>query len=106
MIGVVLVSFCCLMFIHLGLGDTISRILHFDFVLFRCVKCLTFWTVLGYTLFIVELPFLGSLASAFAMSYVSLWADLGLAIMAYKYDNWYEEESEKHMDSEEDKDYE
>ena len=89
MIGVVLVSFCCIMFIHLGLGDTISKIIHFDFVLLHCQKCLNFWSVLTYTLFIVELPILESMSIAFGVSYLSLWVDLVLAKIAEKYDIWY-----------------
>ena len=91
MIGVGLVSFCCIMFIHLGLGETINKIIHFDFVLFRCTKCLNFWAVLTYTFFIVELPILESCSLAFGLSYTALWIDLLLAKIAEKYDIWYEE---------------
>lgn len=89
MLGVGLVLFCCVMFIHLGLGETFIKIMHFDFVLFRCVKCLTFWGVLTYSFLIVKLSILESVALGFAMSYTSLWIDLILSIIACKYDYLY-----------------
>lgn len=89
MVSVALVSFCCIMFIHLGLGDAISKVLRIDFVLFRCVKCLNFWMVLCYTFLFVKLSLIGSLSVAFLTSYIALWIDLLLAKIAKVYDIWY-----------------
>ena len=93
MVGIGLVFFCCVMFIHLGMGDTLSSVFHLDFVLFRCVKCLTFWSVLAYSFFFVELTLLESVSLGFLLSYISLWVDLILSKIANKYDNWYEQET-------------
>lgn len=96
MLGVACIFVSCVLFIHLGLGDTISEILHVDFILLRCVKCLTFWCVLGYS--IVRLPVEQSVCVAFVCSYVSLWAELLLGIIANRYEKYSEnvdaEESE------------
>lgn len=93
-IGIILVSFCCTMFIHLGLGETLCEVMHLNFILFRCVKCLTFWTVLVYALFFTELSVLVSASSAFLMSYLALWVDIGLAKLANIYDYLYEKTTE------------
>ena len=94
MTGVALVSFCCLMFIHLGLGEALNRETRLDFILFRCVKCLNFWSVLCYTLFVVKLPFVESSATAFATTYAVVWIDLIMAKIARKYDIWYNQTEE------------
>lgn len=90
MTGIALVWFSAILFVHMGLGDTIGGILHIHPVLFRCVKCLSFWTTLCYSLLIVELPAEVSVAIAFALSYASLWVDLVLAKLATVYENLYE----------------
>lgn len=83
-IGCVFVS-CCL-FVHLGLGEAIERVLHIRCVLFRCVKCLSFWSVLAYSLLIVQLSTEVSVCVAFACSYASLWAELLLGKIALLYE--------------------
>lgn len=83
-IALVLVS-CCL-FIHLDMGDTIRKILHTDFILLRCVKCLTFWAVLGYSLLCLTLPTVTAIGMAFLCAYASLWIDLLLGKMAEIYE--------------------
>lgn len=95
-IALVLVS-CCL-FIHLGMGETISKMLHTDFILLRCVKCLTFWTVLGYSLLCLTLPIATAICVAFLCAYAALWIDLLLGKMAKRY-----EELGKDVDAEEPK---
>lgn len=95
-IALVLVS-CCL-FIHLGMGETISKVLHTDFILLRCVKCLTFWTVLGYSLLCLTLPTVTAICVAFLCAYAALWIDLLLGKMAKRY-----EELGKDVDAEEPK---
>lgn len=89
--GVVSVWLCACLFIHLGLGQAVNKVLHIDFVLFRCVKCLSFWSVLTYSLFFVHLPVEFCLLIAFAAAYAALWADLLLAFLATKYENLYKD---------------
>lgn len=97
MFGIVCTFISSVLFIHLGLGDAISRVTRIKFVLFRCVKCLTFWSVLGYSLFI-ELPLVYSVCIAFVCSYLSLWAELFLGKLADRY-----EELSENVDAEESK---
>lgn len=87
MLGIVLVWFSAIMFVHLGLGDEICKVIRINLFLFRCVKCLSFWTVLGYSFLIVELPIEGSVALAFLLGYAALWIELLLDKLA----DWYDE---------------
>lgn len=103
--GIGLVSFCCIMFIHLGLGETFCKLLHFDFILFRCQKCLNFWATLAYALFFTNLPILFCLSLSFGLSYLALWIDLGLAKMAERYDYWYEKTNENMGEQQNEQDY-
>lgn len=92
-IGCIFVS--CVLFIHLGLGDAVSRVLDIRCILLKCVKCLTFWSVLAYSL-CLSLPVEVCLCVAFACAYASLWAELLLGKIACKYEEWNES-----MDAEE-----
>ena len=92
-IGCVFVS--CVLFIHLGLGEAIERTLRVRFVLLRCVKCLTFWSMLAYSL-IHSLPLESALCLSFVSAYAALWADIPLAKLANLY-----EKLNKDMDAEE-----
>ena len=92
-IGCVFIS--CVLFIHLGLGEAIERTLRVRFVLLRCVKCLTFWSTLAYSL-IHSLPLESALCLSFVSAYASLWADIPLAKLANLY-----EKLNKDMDAEE-----
>jgi hypothetical protein len=85
-IAYILVS-CCL-FIHLGLGQAMSKIIRVDFVLFRCPKCLAFWSILGYLL-LSNKPIISSIAIAFVCAYLALWIDLLLAIISEYYEKIY-----------------
>lgn len=92
-IGCIFIS--CVLFIHLGLGEAIENTLRVRFVLFRCVKCLTFWCVLAYSL-VHSLPVEVSLCAAFVCAYVALWMDIPLAKLAIIY-----EKLNQNMDAEE-----
>lgn len=98
MLGIACTFVSCVLFIHLGLGDAISRVTRINFVLFRCVKCLTFWSVLGYSV-CIHLPLVYSVCIAFICSYLSLWIELILGKLAERY-----EELGKNVDAEESKD--
>ena len=79
---------CCL-FIHLGLGNTINKVIGYNFILFQCPKCLVFWSVLSYLLLSNQLVVL-SVFIAFICAYLALWIDLLLTIIADKYEDIYE----------------
>ena len=86
--GIAKIVFTSVMFIHLGLGDTINNVLRIDFVLFRCVKCLTFWLTLCYALCFINVGILNGVALAFASSYAALWIDLSMSKLAVIYEKW------------------
>lgn len=90
MAGIALVWFSALMFIHMGLGEAVERTLHIRFPLLHCVKCLSFWTTLAYSLLVVKLPCEAATALSFALSYASLWADLALAKLSTVYEDLYQ----------------
>lgn len=92
-IGCIFIS--CVLFIHLGLGEAVECTLKVRFVLLRCVKCLTFWSVLAYSL-VHSLPVEVALCAAFVSAYAALWMDIPLAKLATLYENLY-----KDMDAEE-----
>lgn len=97
----VLMSSC--LFIHLGLGETICRILRHDIVILKCVKCLTFWSVLLYSLVHTDLSAVTCVAMSFGSSYASLWIDLILNKIRLRYEKEWElldaEERESNRDS-------
>ena len=94
--GIVCVLISSCLFIHLGMGETIEKAIRIRFVLFRCVKCLTFWSVLGYSLFVVNLSAEVAICASFLCAYAALWIDLLLSLLADVY-----EKNIKNMDAEE-----
>ena len=84
--GIVCIFICCCLFIHLGLGEAIEKFTCIRFVLFRCVKCLTFWMTTGYSLFFTSFPVEASLCIGFLCAYAALWADLLLGQLANLYE--------------------
>ena len=84
--GIVCVFISCCLFVHLGLGEAIEKTIHIRFVLFRCVKCLAFWMITGYSLFVVSLPIEVSLFLGFICAYAALWSDIMLGYLANVYE--------------------
>lgn len=98
MIGIALVWFSAVMFVHMGLGEALCKTFGVRFVLFLCPKCMAFWVVLGYSLLIVELPIEESVAIAFLSSYAAIWFDLLLGKLADVYESLESEEKEEQGD--------
>lgn len=88
--GIVYIVIACVMYIHLGLGDTLSNIFHSNLYIFKCVKCITWQCVLIYSLFFLHYEVVLSLAISFATAYIALWLDLLLAKLAKVYEKEYE----------------
>ena len=86
---VALLIISCVLFIQMGLSDTIQNIIKVNPVILSCPKCLTFWSVLlycainGYNIII-------SIATSFISSYIALWLVLLYDILAIKYNKCYE----------------
>ena len=87
--GVGYILLGCVLFIHLGLGDAISKVIKRCLSLFNCVKCFTFWTMLAYTALFFEWSFIKCVAVAFVSAYAALWIDLFFAKLSTKYEKWY-----------------
>ena len=98
MIGVALVWFSAVMFVHMGLGEAICKTSRIRFILFLCPKCMSFWTVLGYSLLIVKFPIEVSVAVAFLLSYAAIWFDLLLGKLADVYESLESKEKEEQGD--------
>ena len=86
MCGIACVFISCCLFVNLGLGKAIEKVTHIRFVLFHCVKCLTFWVITGYSLFFTSLSIEVSLCVGFLCAYASLWFDISLGYLAYLYE--------------------
>lgn len=67
--------FVCVTANHLGLVKAVEEVIGRGLPVIGCVKCLTFWAVLAYTLFALHQP-LASLAISFASSYTAIWLEL------------------------------
>ena len=96
MIGIVLVWFSAVMFVHMGLGEAICKTFRIRFILFLCPKCMSFWTVLGYSLLIVKFSIEVSVAVAFLLGYAAIWFDLLLGKLAEIYESMESEKKEEH----------
>lgn len=90
MIGVVLIWFSCVMFVHLGLGQTICDLVRKDITVLTCQKCLSFQVVLAYTFIFTHYSVEWCFAMAFMASYLALWADLLLYKIARLYEKLYD----------------
>lgn len=88
MMSVGYILLCCVLFVHLGLGEAISKVIRRNLSLFRCVKCTTFWAILAYTLLNDYEP-VKCVALAFACSYIALWVDLLFSMIAVLYEKYY-----------------
>ena len=86
MLGIACIFISCCLFIHLGLGEAINKTMRIRFVLFRCVKCLTFWVITGYSLLFTSLPIEVSLCIGFICAYMALWSDILLGYLANIYE--------------------
>lgn len=85
-----LICLCCVMFVQMGLSDAIRRTLRFLPSVISCPKCLTFWSVLAWTLTHGFRP-VEATATSFALSYLSLWLVLVYDAVAGLYNRLYEQ---------------
>ena len=76
MISVGLIIVICCLYIHLGMGHTLSTIFKKEWYIFKCVKCITWQSVLAYTLFFTEYDIIECFAISFVSAYIALWFNL------------------------------
>ena len=94
--GIVCILLSCCLFVHLGLADAILHVTRVKIPYLRCAKCLSFWSVLIYSLSVVPIRAEVSVLLAFVCAYAALWIELLLGYIA----NLYEKVS-NNMDAEE-----
>ena len=83
-----LITVSAVLFIQMGLSEAIQRLLRFKSVVLSCHRCLSFWSVLAWSL-VHGNPFLNSVAASFLCSYLSLWLALLYDAVAVKYNEAY-----------------
>nr|UVN00117.1 MAG: protein of unknown function DUF1360 [Bacteriophage sp.]UWD62286.1 MAG: Protein of unknown function (DUF1360) [Bacteriophage sp.]UWD76849.1 MAG: Protein of unknown function (DUF1360) [Bacteriophage sp.]DAW11920.1 MAG TPA: Protein of unknown function (DUF1360) [Caudoviricetes sp.] len=88
MIDLIYIMLIAVLFNHLGLAEIITFHSKKNVVL-NCSKCLTFWTTLGYSLFITGQGVIPSLFYSFTLAYLALWVELLLNVFNYYYTKSY-----------------
>lgn len=85
---VALLAVACVLFVNMGLSDAIQEFVGFHSRILSCPKCLTFWTTLVFLLFNrYSIPV--AVGTSFLLSYLALWADLGLSALNRIYNELY-----------------
>ena len=74
---------------HLGLIDAIEKVIRHKIPVVNCSKCLSFWSVLIYSLIIGQ-PVIESVAVSFLCAYAALWLELGFGCIDTLYNKIYE----------------
>lgn len=74
-IDIACIVFACVTAIHLGLVKAIEDVAQRELRIANCPKCLSFWSVLAYTI-ITSRNAITSLAISFLCSYLALWLEL------------------------------
>lgn len=85
-----LIIVSCVLFVQMGLSDTISGILRIRFRILSCPKCTTFWAILAWSLSHGHCV-LDSVAASFISSYCALWLALLYDTLATLYNKLYEQ---------------
>lgn len=80
----------CVLFINMGLADAIQETIGIRLKFLSCVKCLSFWAALIYLL-VGRCGIVTAVGASFLLSYIALWADLGLSALNRKYNEFYEQ---------------
>jgi hypothetical protein len=88
MLDLIYIMLIAVLFNHLGLAEIITFHSKKNVVL-NCSKCLTFWTTLGYSLFITGQGVIPSLFYSFILAYLALWVELLLNVFNYYYTKSY-----------------
>ena len=75
-IDIASIVFVCVTANHLGLVGAIERIIGLPLPIVNCPKCLTWWSVTIYGLFVGDMNFGNMLAISFFASYMAIWLEL------------------------------
>lgn len=74
-IDIASIVFVCVTMNHLGLVKAIEKVADRELRIVNCPKCLTYWSVLAYTL-ITSRSAISSFAISFLASYTAIWLEL------------------------------
>ena len=88
--GALMVTVCCVLFIHMGLCEAVERTFRYKFKIISCVRCLTFWCDLLY-LTVTSTPVIHAVFYSFTLSYMSLWLEVLLTVTGRFYERIYSE---------------
>ena len=94
---VVMITFSCVMFIHMELVDALLKVLDMedkDIPIITCPKCLSFQCVFWFLL-LTGHNVIVCIATAFLASYCAIWFDLFLGLMDIWYEHIYKRISEE-----------
>ena len=80
----------CVLFVNMGLSDALQEFFGFRSRILSCPKCLTFWAALAFLL-ISRCRIVAAVGTSFFLSYLALWADLGLSALNRIYNDLYEQ---------------
>ena len=84
-----MIALSCVLFVTMGLAEAIQEYVPFRLRILTCPKCLTFWSVLAYSLISGE-GVVQSVATSFIIAYIALWAALILDAITLLYNYLYE----------------
>ena len=84
-----LLTVSCVLFIQMGLSQTIQECIGFRSKILSCQKCLSFWLVMAYML-LTGHGILQSVAASFLSSYSALWLSLIYDALAKLYNSFYD----------------
>lgn len=74
-IDIACIVFACVTANHLGLVKAIEEAIDRELPVFNCVKCISFWSVLTYSLFVTH-NVITALAVSFLSGYMAIWLEL------------------------------
>ena len=82
------ITVICVLFVQMGLVNAIGKLIHYEFRVLSCPKCLVFWASIGWHL-LHSNPLLDTVFASFLSSYAALWLSLIYDYVATKYNQTY-----------------
>lgn len=95
----VVIMFICTAMNHMGLVEAIEDELGYELPVIGCTKCSTFWCCFAYLLF-TRKALLMPIATAFCLSYLSVWLELLMGFIDTQYEKCYEKIYDYHRNGE------
>lgn len=74
-IDIASIVFVCVTANHLGLVKAVETVIEYELPIVNCPKCLTWWSVLIYSLFTIN-NIVAVFAVSFLASYIAIWLEL------------------------------